>query len=121
MKQDNSLSIVKESFWSKIKKIFIKEKIEEYNIEEQIEVSDNNYKNDFLADIKISNDKCDSLERLQYLIRNKQIKEEDLTQKQKEDLRKLYQSQINDLKESIEMYKHKIIRLKNKDVRKVFN
>ena len=125
---NNSLTIIKESFFDKIKKLFMRNKfeIQSNNFEmEEIKTSNNSNQstkqNNFFDDIKLKNDKNSSLEELQYLIRNKQITEEDLTSEQIEDLRQLYNSQISQLKDSIQMYKHKIMRLKNKNVKKYFN
>lgn len=110
------------------KKFFTKNKFEDETnniIVEEIQTTNSSYEakkeNNFLNHIKLKSSSNSSLEDLQYLIRNKQIKEEDLSEKQKEDLRKLYKSQISELKNSIQMYKHKIIRLKNKNMKKVFN
>lgn len=115
---NNSLIIIKETIFDKIKKLFVRNKIEKAQ-------TNNNYENveqsNFLNEIKLKNNKDSSLEELQYLIRNNQIKEEELTEKQREDLRNLYKSQISELKNSIQMYKHKISKLKNKNVKKVFD
>ncbi len=71
-------------------------------------------KSDFLDDIKLVNKPNKTLEDLQYLIRNKQIKEEDLSEKEIIALKELYQTQISELKQSIKACKGRILKLKNK-------
>ena len=82
--------------------------------------SNNINNNNSLNDLKLINKPNKTLEDLQYLIRSNQIKEEDLSEKERLELRKLYESQIMALRKSIREYKHKIIGLKNKNVKKVF-
>lgn len=76
--------------------------------------SNNINNNNSLNDLKLINKPNKTLEDLQYLIRSNQIKEEDLSEKERLELRKLYESQIMALRKSIREYKHKIIGLKIK-------
>lgn len=122
MNSNNLPTLTKESIWDKIKRFFIKDKKQietnNYIVPEEKKVTSNNINS--LNDLKLINKPNKTLEDLQYLIRSNQIKEEDLSEKERIELRKLYESQIMALRKSIREYKHKIIGLKNKNVKKVF-
>ena len=125
MNSNNLPTLEKESIWDKIKKFFIKDKKQietnKYIVPEEKRGTSNNINNDnSLNDLKLINKPNKTLEDLQYLIRSNQIKDEDLSEKERIELRKLYESQIMSLRKSIKEYKHKIIGLKNKNVKKVF-
>lgn len=125
MNSNNLPTLAKESIWDKIKRFFIKDKKQietnNYIVPEEKKVTSNNINNNnSLNDLKLINKPNKTLEDLQYLIRSNQIKEEDLSEKERIELRKLYESQIMSLRKSIKEYKHKIIGLKNKNVKKVF-
>ena len=125
MNSNNLPTLAKESIWDKIKRFFVKVKKQvetnNYIVPEEKKVTSNNINNNnSLNDLKLINKPNKTLEDLQYLIRSNQIKEEDLSEKERIELRKLYESQIMALRKSIREYKHKIIGLKNKNVKKVF-
>ena len=125
MNSNNLPTLAKESIWDKIKRFFVKVKKQvetnNYIVPEEKKITSNNINNNnSLNELKLINKPNKTLEDLQYLIRSNQIKEEDLSEKERLELRKLYESQIMALRKSIREYKHKIIGLKNKNVKKVF-
>ena len=123
MNSNNLPTLAKESIWDKITRFFIKDKKQaetnNYIVPEERKVTSNNINsNNSLNELKLINKPNKTLEDLQYLIRSNQIKEEDLSEKERIELRKLYESQIMNLRKSIREYKNKIIALKNKNVKK---
>ncbi len=125
MNSNNLPTLAKESIWDKIKRFFVKVKKQvetnNYIVPEEKKITSNNINNNnSLNELKLINKPNKTLEDLQSLIRSNQIKEEDLSDKERIELRKLYENQIMSLRKSIREYKHKIIGLKNKNVKKVF-
>ena len=123
MNSNNLPTLAKESIWDKIKRFFVKVKKQvetnNYIVPEEKKITSNNINNNnSLNELKLINKPNKTLEDLQSLIRSNQIKEEDLSDKERIELRKLYENQIMSLRKSIREYKHKIIGLKNKNVKK---
>lgn len=87
-----------------IKSIFTKN----YNIKTDVEVKENNSKNDFIQSLKnIENDET-MLLKLQKKYRGGEIKEDELTEEQVKCLCNLYDRQIARLKKSNELRKQKL-------------
>ena len=126
---NNSLIPIKEkNIFEKIKnffqRVFIKQP--EYAIENNCNISNTNIetetletqKSDFIDNIKIEKTEEQKLLKIQKLIREKRISENDLSIEEKNKLRKLYNSQIEDLKEAILQKTNNIMRIKYEQKRK---
>ena len=115
-----SLTPVNESIFTKIKNFF-------KNLfgQQTIENTDNTVENQeeiknsiFTENIRIEETEEQKLVRLQKLVREKRISEKDLSVEEREKLRKLYNSQIEDLRKSILQKRNKIMNIKNEQKRK---
>ena len=115
-----SLTPVNESIFTKIKNFF-------KNLfgQQTIENTDNKVENQeeiknsiFTENIRIEETEEQKLVRLQKLVREKRISEKDLSVEEREKLRKLYNSQIEDLRKSILQKRNKIMNIKNEQKRK---
>lgn len=122
---NHSLIPVNESIFTKIKNffknLFGQQTIENYEIEntENIVKNQQEVKNSIFAEnIKVEETENQKLLRLQRLIREKRISEVDLSVEEKSKLRKLYNSQIEDLKKSILQKRNKIMKIKYEQKRK---
>lgn len=126
---NNSLIPIKEkNIFEKIKnffqRVFIKQP--EYAIENNCNISNTNIetetletqKSDFIDNIRIEETEEQKLLKIQKLIREKRISENDLSIEEKNKLRKLYNSQIEDLKEAILQKTNNIMRIKYEQKRK---
>lgn len=122
---NHSLIPVNESIFSKIKsffkKLFGQQEIEDYELDtsENIVEDKQEVKNLIFAEnIKVEETEEQRLLKLQKLIREKRISENDLSVEEKDKLRKLYHSQIEDLRSSILQKRKKIIQIKYEQKRK---
>lgn len=122
---NNSLIPIRESIFSKIKNffknLFGQETIESYELEntENIIEDKQEIKNSIFAEnIKVEETEEQKLLKLQRLIREKRISENDLSAEEKAKLRKLYNSQIEDLRNSILQKRNKIMKIKYEQKRK---
>lgn len=122
---NNCLIPVNESVLSKIKNFFKSllghQTIETYelNISENLTQNKADVRNSiFSENIKIEETEEQKLLKLQRLIREKRISESDLSVDQKHKLRKLYNSQIEDLRKSIIQKRNKIMKIKYEQKRK---
>lgn len=115
-----SLTPVNESIFTKIKNFF-------KNLfgQQTIENTDNTVENQeeiknsiFTENIRIEETEEQKLVRLQKLVREKRISEKDLSVEERENLRKLYNSQIEDLRKSILQKRNKIMKIKYEQKRK---
>lgn len=115
-----SLTPVNESIFTKIKNFF-------KNLfgQQTIENADNTVENQeeiknsiFTENIRIEETEEQKLVRLQKLVREKRISEKDLSVEERENLRKLYNSQIEDLRKSILQKRNKIMKIKYEQKRK---
>ena len=115
-----SLTPVNESIFTKIKNFF-------KNLfgQQTIENTDNKVENQekiknsiFTENIRVEETEEQKLVRLQKLVREKRISEKDLSVEEREKLRKLYNSQIEDLRKSILQKRNKIMNIKNEQKRK---
>ena len=126
---NNSLIPIKEkNIFEKIKNFFQRVLIKqpEYAIENNCNISNTNIetetletqKSDFIDNIRIEETEEQKLLKIQKLIREKRISENDLSIEEKNKLRKLYNSQIEDLKEAILQKTNNIMRIKYEQKRK---
>ena len=122
---NNSLILVNESIFSKIKNffknLFGQQIIENYelNTSENIVENEQEVRNSIFAEnIKVEETEEQKLLKLQRLIREKRISENDLSVEEKNKLKKLYNSQIEDLRNSIIQKRNKIMRIKYEQKRK---
>ncbi len=124
---NHSLMPVNENIFTKIKnylkKLFKQQIIKDCKIEntdnileKQEEIKDSI----FVQSIKIEETEEQKLLQLQKLIREKKITENDLSEEEKNKLRKLYNSQIEDLRKSILQKRNKIMKIKYEQKRKVY-
>lgn len=121
----NSLMPVKENIFDKIKNFFKnllnQNTVENYEIENSEDVVENQQqiKNSIFADnIKVEETEEQKLLKLQRLIREKRISEQDLSIEERDKLRNLYKSQIQNLKKSIMQKRNKIMKIKYEQERK---
>ena len=108
----NELTVVKENILDKIKNFFKKlfSKKEEEKIEETVNVKK---ENDFINSVKIEEDNEEKrLLKLQSLIAEDVINEDELPEEDVKALHKLYDKQILDLKKQIDEYREKILKLR---------
>lgn len=122
---NNSLIPIKESIFSKIKNLlknlFGQETIENYELEntENIIEDKQEIKNSIFAEnIKVEETEEQKLLKLQRLIRERRISENDLSAEEKAKLSKLYNSQIENLRNSILQKRNKIMKIKYEQKRK---
>lgn len=118
---NHSLTPVNKSIFTKIKNLFGQQRIEDNQIEEEEDAVDNQQemKNSIFAQsIKVEETEERRLIRLQQLIREKRLSEHDLSMEEQQKLRKLYNSQIQDLKSSILQKRKKIKKIKYEQKRK---
>ena len=104
---NHSLMPVNENIFTKIKnylkKLFKQQIIKDCKIENTDNILENQEKikdSIFVQSIKIEETEEQKLLQLQKLIREKKITENDLSEEEKNKLRKLYNSQIEDLRKS---------------------
>lgn len=121
----NSLMPVKENIFDKIKKffknLFNRNIVEDYEIETSEDIVENQQqiKNSIFAEnIKVEETEEQKLLKLQRLIREKRISEQDLSIEERDKLRNLYKSQIQNLKKSIMQKRNKIMKIKYEQERK---
>lgn len=122
---DHSLIPVNESIFTKIRNFFKnlsrQQTVENYKLKnsENIVEDKGKIKNSVFAEnIKVEETEEQKLLKLQRLIREKRISENDLTIEEKNKLIKLYNSQIEDLRNSIIQKRNKIMRIKYEQKRK---
>lgn len=123
---NHSLIPVNESIFTKIKNffknLFGQQTIEDYKIENTGNNTIDNQKeiknSIFAENIKVEESEEQKLVRLQKLIREKRISENDLSVEEREKLRKLYNSQIENLRKSILQKRNKIMKLKYEQKKK---
>ena len=122
---NNSLIPIKESIFSKIKNffknLFGRQTIERYELNTSEEIIENKQEirnSIFAQNIKVEETEEQKLLKLQRLIREKRISESDLSIEERTKLRKLYNSQIEDIRSSILQKRNKIIRIKYEQKRK---
>lgn len=122
---NNSLIPVNESVFSKIKNffknLFGQQIIENYelNTPENIVENKQEVRNSIFAEnIKVEETEEQKLLKLQRLIREKIISECDISAEEKQKLRNLYNSQINDLRNSILQKRNKIMKIQYNKKRK---
>lgn len=99
------------------KNLFHKNEITDTSIETDVNSSittDEDKRNTFIEDIRKIEDEETKLLKLQKQYRNKEIKEEDLTEEQVNSLCKLYDRQIANLKKSNEIRKQKLLEYRRK-------
>ena len=109
-RSNKELAVVKESFFDKIKRIFKKIFSKK---EEIVEVPKTKKENDFLSRVKIEEDNEEKrLLKLQSLIEEEVITEEELPEDDIKALHELYDSQILQLKKEIDDYRQKILKLR---------
>lgn len=124
MSKEKELIVVKEGFFRKIsnffKGVFMKKGrrnkgkgpiIQEvsYNYERA------NSKQSFFEELKVKEDtEKEKLVTLQEMIRNKEIEEQNISQEDAKQLRKLYNQQISELEEKIKKYRDSILDIQNK-------
>lgn len=109
-KSNKELTVVKESFFDKVRKFFKKLFSKK---EEVVEITENQKENDFLSRVKIEEDNEEKrLLKLQSLIEEEVITEEELPEDDEKELHKLYDKQIFDLKKEIDVYRQKILKLR---------
>lgn len=108
----NELTVVKENIIDKIKNFF-KKLFSKKEEEKQVEIVQTKKENDFINSVKIEEDNEEKrLLKLQSLIAEDVITEEELPEEDVEALHKLYDKQILDLKKQIDEYREKILKLR---------
>lgn len=122
---NNSLISVNESIFSRIKNflknLFGQQKIENYELKTSKNVVKNKQEainSTFAENIKVKESEEQKLLRLQGLIREKRISETDLSAEERNKLRKLYNSQIEDLRKTILQKRNEIMKIKYEKKRK---
>lgn len=122
---NNSLMPVNENIFSKIKNffknLFGQKTIENYELDNPENIVENKQEvrnSIFAENIKVEETEKQKLLKLQRLIREKRISESDLSAEEKDKLRKLYNSQIEDLRKSILQKRNKIMKIKYEQKRK---
>lgn len=122
---NNSLIPINENIFSKIKNffrnLFGQQTIENYELDTSENIVENKQEvrnSIFAENIKVEETEEQKLLKLQRLIREKRISESDLSVEEKNKLRKLYNSQIEDLRKSILQKRNKIMKIKYEQKRK---
>lgn len=108
----NELTIVRLSIIDKIKNLFKKLFSKKAKVE-NIEVQETKKENTFISNIKIQEDDEEKrLLKLQALIADDVVTEEELPEEDVKALHKLYDRQILQLKKEIDDYREKILKLR---------
>ncbi len=108
----NELTIVRLSIIDKIKNFFKKLFSKKAKVE-NIEVQENKKENTFISNIKIQEDDEEKrLLKLQALIADDVVTEEELPEEDVKALHQLYDRQILQLKKEIDDYREKILKLR---------
>lgn len=122
---NNSLMPINENIFSKIKNffknLFFRQTIESYELNTSEDITENKQEirnSIFAENIKVEETEEQKLLKLQRLIREKRILESDLSKEEKNKLRELYNSQIEDIRNSILQKRNKIMRIKYEHKRK---
>lgn len=122
---NNSLMPINENIFSKIKNffknLFFEQTIESYELNTSEDIIENKQEirnSIFAENIKVEETEEQKLLKLQRLIREKRISESDLSKEEKIKLRELYNSQIEDIRNSILQKRNKIMRIKYEHKRK---
>ena len=109
-KSNKELTVVKESFFDKVRKFFKKLFSKK---EEVVEITENQKENDFLSRVKIEEDNEEKrLLKLQSLLAEEVIAEEELPDDDIKALHELYNKQILQLKREIDEYRQKTLKLR---------
>ncbi len=109
-KSNKELTVVKESFFDKVRKFFKKLFSKK---EEVVEITENQKENDFLSRVKIEEDNEEKrLLKLQSLLAEEVITEEELPDDDIKALHELYNKQILQLKREIDEYRQKTLKLR---------
>ncbi len=112
-KENKELIVVKTTVFDKIKKFFKKLFFKKEEIYEAVDENQNKKENDFINRVKIEEDvEKQRLLKLQELIAEDIIKEEELPDDDVKALHKLYDNQILELKKSIDEYREKILKIR---------
>lgn len=121
----SNLIPIKENIFDKIKKFFTnlfnRNMVEDYEIETSEDIVENQQqiKNSIFAEnIKVKETEEQKLLKLQRLIREKRISEQDLSIEERDKIRNLYNLQIQNLKKSIMQKRNKIMKIKYEQERK---
>ena len=119
-KEESLTNVNKKNIFTKLKMFFKriignKEQINNSNIETENEINANREERNFKESIKNIEDNQTELLQLQKKFRNGEIKKGDLSQEQIDRLCELYDSQIESLKNSIEMRRKRIEEYRNKN------
>ena len=122
---NNSLMPINENIFSKIKNffknLFFGQTIESYELNTSEDIIENKQEirnSIFAENIKVEETEEQKLLKLQRLIRENRILESDLSKEEKNKLRELYNSQIEDIRNSILQKRNKIMRIKYEQKRK---
>lgn len=108
----NELTVVKENILDKIKNFF-KKLFSKKEEEKKVETVEVKKENNFINSVKIEEDTEEKrLLKLQSLIAEDVITEEELPEEDVKALHKLYDKQILDLKKEIDEYREKILKLR---------
>lgn len=109
-KDINELTVIKESIFCKIKKLFKNLFSKEHK---ELNITEVKKENNFLSRLKIEEDNEEKrLLKLQSLIAEDVITEDELPKEDVIELHKLYDKQILDLKKEIDEYREKILKLR---------
>lgn len=109
-KSNKELTVVKESFFDKVRKFFKKLFSKK---EENVEQTEIKKENDFLSRVKIEEDNEEKrLLKLQSLLAEEVITEEELPDDDIKALHELYNKQILQLKREIDEYRQKTLKLR---------
>lgn len=108
----NELTVVKENILDKIKNFF-KKLFSKNEEEKKVETVEVKKENNFINSVKIEEDTEEKrLLKLQSLIAEDVITEEELPEEDVKALHKLYDKQILELKREIDEYREKILKLR---------
>ena len=122
IEQNSLIKVNEKSLFYKIKRFFMNlfkkntnyEETQTHSIENTIQDKSKTQKQDFRETIKQVETEETKLLKLQKQFDNGEITEEELSQKQIEDLLNLYNQQINELEKSNNLRKEKILKYKSK-------
>ncbi len=107
----NELTVVKENILDKIKNFF--KRLFSKKEEEKVEIAETKKENSFINSVKIEEDSEEKrLLKLQSLIVEDVITEEELPKEDVKALHELYDRQILELKREIDEYREKILKLR---------
>lgn len=108
----NELTVVNENILDKIKNFF-KKLFSKKEEEKQVETVQTKKENDFINSVKIEEDNEEKrLLKLQSLLEEDLITEEEIPEEDVKALHRLYDRQILELKKSIDEYREKILKLR---------